>query len=33
LHQPGSQVGTIHLERGPTGGIRLVITLELANLL
>jgi hypothetical protein len=33
LHQPGSQVGMIHMERGPAGGIRVVITLELADLL
>ena len=32
LNQPGSQFGTIHVERG-VGGVRLVITLELADLL
>jgi hypothetical protein len=32
LHQPGSQFGTIQVEPGPSG-IRLVITLELADLL
>jgi hypothetical protein len=33
LNQPGSQFGTIHMEPGPTGGIRVVITLEMADLL
>ena len=33
LHQPGSQVDMVHMEPGPAGGIRVVITLELADLL
>jgi len=32
LNQPGSQVDVVRMERGPAGGIRVVITLELADL-
>ena len=33
LNQPDSQVGMVHMEPGLGGGVRVVITLELADLL
>jgi hypothetical protein len=33
LHQPGSRIDTVRMEPGLAGGIRVVITIELADLL